>query len=87
MEIHEYNGKPRHKNSFLKNKLDSKILVSFMSNKAKNYRCHLKLLLSKTRSIDPNLGLLHNKVAYPCNKGANSITLYKVCKGAESLAG
>ena len=31
--------------------------------------------------MDPNLGLLHNKVAYPCNKGANSLTLYNVCRG------
>ena len=30
-----------------------------------------------TRSIDPDLGLLHK----PCNIGPNLFTLYKVCKG------
>ena len=30
----------------------------------KIYRCHLKLRLSRIRSNDPKLGLLHNKEAY-----------------------
>ena len=68
-------------------KLDIKILVSFLSYKANIYIFHRNLRLHRTRSIDPNLGLLHNKEAYPCNKGDyTSLTMYNVCNGAKSLA-
>ena len=40
------------------------MLVSFLSYKAKIDRFHRKLWLSRIRSIDSNLALVHNKVAY-----------------------